>query len=298
MVAGESVVALAPAGGWIAGDPALPRTLALFTEWQVAFRALAPHSDAVARSPEGRRRVTSALTVEHEHLPPELVVDIMNATAFCPGTQPLIDTALREGDGLDAERITCPVRIVWGTADTLLPWPSTAARYRHEWLPHAEWIELDGVGHCPQLDVPVEAVQLISGSRRADARPPLRQSPRRWRGFGVRCEGSYGGSQPSVLRGRGAQGASRSRRATTRPKGATVARKRPNASDVQQMLSEFDAGNAEDVVSAGAEPGAEASLSPAQMHALRRSDRLTSAECVAHRERAAADPLRPKSRPS
>ena len=159
----QSVVALAPAGGWVAGDPALPQTLALFPEWQEALRALAPHADAIARTTEGRRRATAALTVRYEHLPAELVVDIMNATAFCPGTQPLIDTALREGYELDAERIACPVRVVWGTQDALLPWPSSAARYRHEWLPHADWVELDGVGHCPQLDVPLEASQLILG---------------------------------------------------------------------------------------------------------------------------------------
>jgi pimeloyl-ACP methyl ester carboxylesterase len=45
----------------------------------------------------------------------------------------------------------------------LLPWPSTAARYLHDWLPHADWIVLDGVGHCPQLDVPLETAQLILG---------------------------------------------------------------------------------------------------------------------------------------
>ena len=73
---------------------------------------------------------------------------------------------------------------------------------------------------------------------------------------------------------------------------------RPNASDVQQMLSDFDVGNAEDLVSAGAEPGADAALSPAQMHALRRTDRLTSAECVAHRERTAAVLTTPKREPS
>jgi pimeloyl-ACP methyl ester carboxylesterase len=28
---------------------------------------------------------------------------------------------------------------------------------------HADWIELDGVGHCPQLDVPLETAQLILG---------------------------------------------------------------------------------------------------------------------------------------
>jgi pimeloyl-ACP methyl ester carboxylesterase len=54
------------------------------------------------------------------------------------------------------------VRIVWGTEDRLLPWPA-AARYRAEWLPHADWVVLDDVGHCPQLDVPLEAAQLIIG---------------------------------------------------------------------------------------------------------------------------------------
>jgi hypothetical protein len=62
-----------------------------------------------------------------------------------------------------------------------------------------------------------------------------------------------------------------------------VARKRPTASDVRQVLSDFDAANAVDLVSAGAAPGADSALSPAQMRALRRSDRLTSAECSAHR---------------
>ena len=77
--------------------------------------------------------------------------------------RPLIDLARRDGWPLDAERITCPVRVVWGTADRLLAWPSAAARYRRELLPHADWVELDGVGHCPQLDVPLETAQLILG---------------------------------------------------------------------------------------------------------------------------------------
>ena len=58
------------------------------------------------------------------------------------------------------EPITCPVRVVWGTEDKLLPWPSAAARYRRE-LAHADWVVLDGVGHCPQLELPLEAAELI-----------------------------------------------------------------------------------------------------------------------------------------
>jgi hypothetical protein len=69
-----------------------------------------------------------------------------------------------------------------------------------------------------------------------------------------------------------------------------VARERPTASDVQQVLSDFDAGNAEDLVSAGATPGPDSTLSPSQMHALRRSDRLTSDECMAHRQRTESPP--------
>jgi hypothetical protein len=30
-------------------------------------------------------------------------------------------------------------------------------------LADADWVELDGIGHCPQLDVPLEAGQLIVG---------------------------------------------------------------------------------------------------------------------------------------
>jgi pimeloyl-ACP methyl ester carboxylesterase len=40
---------------------------------------------------------------------------------------------------LDAEAVTCPVRIVWGTDDRLLSWPQEAARYRSEWLPLADY---------------------------------------------------------------------------------------------------------------------------------------------------------------
>jgi pimeloyl-ACP methyl ester carboxylesterase len=74
----------------------------------------------------------------------------------------LIDNALAEGWPLEPDRVTCPLRIVWGTEDRLLPWPSAAERYRR-WFPQADWVELEGVGHCPQLDVPLETAQLILG---------------------------------------------------------------------------------------------------------------------------------------
>ena len=45
--------------------------------------------------------------------------------------------------------------------DALLPWPVAAARFRNDWLPLADWVVLDDVGHAPQMDVPLETAQLI-----------------------------------------------------------------------------------------------------------------------------------------
>jgi pimeloyl-ACP methyl ester carboxylesterase len=159
----RTVVALAPAGGWADGDGSYRQTLRAQSALHDQAKALAPHAEAVLASPEARRRATSLITTSFEHIPAELLAHQLRAVAACEAAPAMIDHALRASWHLDAERITCPVRIVWGTDDQLLPWPSAAARFQREWLPHADWVVLDGVGHCPQLDVPLETAQLILG---------------------------------------------------------------------------------------------------------------------------------------
>jgi pimeloyl-ACP methyl ester carboxylesterase len=157
----RTVVALAPAGGW--ADDAYKDVLGLQTELLGQMRAAAPHAASILATPEGRRRATRLLTVEYEHIPAELLEHQLLAGARChDAALAMIDHGLRHGWHVDAERVTCPVRIVWGTEDRLLPWPSAAARYR-AWFPQADWVELEGVGHAPQLDVPLETAQLILG---------------------------------------------------------------------------------------------------------------------------------------
>ena len=119
----RTVVALAPAGGWAEEDE--------------------DHRDVLA---------FQAGLLAHQ----------MRAVAACSAGPAMIENARRTGWPLDPELIACPVRIVWGTEDRLLEWPRAAARYRR-WLPNADWIELEGVGHAPQLDVPLETAQLILG---------------------------------------------------------------------------------------------------------------------------------------
>jgi pimeloyl-ACP methyl ester carboxylesterase len=126
-------------------------------------KATAPHADAIAASSRGRRAATRYITTSFEHIPAELLAHRLRGVANCSAALPLIDHALRHGWQLEPERITCPVRVVWGTEDRLLPWPSAAARSRSDWLPQADWVELEGVGHCPQLDRPLETAQLTLG---------------------------------------------------------------------------------------------------------------------------------------
>jgi pimeloyl-ACP methyl ester carboxylesterase len=159
----RTVVALSPAGGWANADEVFPELLRFQLELQHQVKALAPRAQATLATPAGRRRATQYLTVNYEHIPAELLVHQMLGVARCEAASARIDARPSEIWSLDAARIACPVRIVWGTADRLLPWPSAAARFRDDWLPNADWVELDDVGHCPQLDVPLEAAQLILG---------------------------------------------------------------------------------------------------------------------------------------
>jgi pimeloyl-ACP methyl ester carboxylesterase len=159
----KSVVALAPAGGWARGDESYLETLDFFVTMQDLLEQAAPHAAAIVSSPEGRRNITQYITTNFEHIPRDLLIHLMAGAASCTAMRPLVEYARRAGWSLDAERIACPVRVVWGTDDKLLSWPSAAERYRRDWLPHADWVELDGIGHCPQLDVPLETAQLILG---------------------------------------------------------------------------------------------------------------------------------------
>src|SRR4051794_10733258 len=127
----QSVVGLAPAGG-------------------------ADHAETLDRQERG-----VALSDFTTRELPEDVLFYLGAAVRACDKAPLIANAREHGWPLDAAKVRCPVRILWGMQDRLLPWPVAAERYRRSL--DAEWIELDGVGHAPQLDIPLETAQLISG---------------------------------------------------------------------------------------------------------------------------------------
>ena len=159
----RTVVALAPAGGWAPGDESYHELLRFQRGLLDMVKAAAPHAETILATREGRRRATRFQTVNFEHIPPELLAHQLRGVAAAQDAPALIEHALQRSWTLDAQGIACPVRIVWGIEDVLLPWPQAATRFRNDWLPHADWVELDGVGHCPQLDDPLVTAQLILG---------------------------------------------------------------------------------------------------------------------------------------
>ncbi len=158
----QTVTALAPAGGWVRGDESYRVTLRHFTDLREPTIKAAPFADSIVATPAGRRRCSAFVVERYEHIPADLLAHQIRGAAACTAVEPLVQQALEVGWNVDASRVTCPTRIVWGTADKLLPWPVAAARYEAD-LPAADWVVLDDVGHCPQLDIPLETSELILG---------------------------------------------------------------------------------------------------------------------------------------
>jgi pimeloyl-ACP methyl ester carboxylesterase len=157
----RTVTALAPAGGWPRDDPAIAAAISYFRATQMLLEQALPYAAELVATPEGRARGTEMYVSTAEHMSPELILHQMRGAADCPAVMPLIEHGESNGWELDAERVTCPVELVWGTGDRILVPPGATYRFRAEWLPQAEWVELEGAGHCPQLDHPLEVTQLI-----------------------------------------------------------------------------------------------------------------------------------------
>lgn len=155
----KTVVGLAPAGGWLPGDPTRRQTVSFFRMAQELLKDAAPRADEIASTPEGRARALAFMVEHPEHVPADLVAHQIRGAADCPIVMPLVEDTAEAGWD-DPGPIDAPVRIVWGTADKVLQWPNTAERFKTQ-LPDADWVILDGVGHLPQLDVPDRTAELI-----------------------------------------------------------------------------------------------------------------------------------------
>src|SRR6202000_3310748 len=107
----RSVVALAPAGGWVPDDPAIAETIRYFRAMAAMVRDAAPRADLIASTPEGPIRATIAYASNADHVSADLVAHLIRGAAACD-PEPLLAFAERDGWQTEPERVPCPLRFV------------------------------------------------------------------------------------------------------------------------------------------------------------------------------------------
>jgi pimeloyl-ACP methyl ester carboxylesterase len=153
----RSVMALAPAGGWAVADKAVDATFDHFAVIQAQLKAAAPHAEG------DRRRAASRDGVDHDHLRADPGrpdrYQILGVASWAVGAADRLRAAAAVGRRCGADQLTGADHLryrrpVAGVAVECRAVPSRLA-------PERRLGGTDGVGHCPQLDVPLETPQLI-----------------------------------------------------------------------------------------------------------------------------------------
>jgi pimeloyl-ACP methyl ester carboxylesterase len=167
----KSVVGLAPAGGWETGSKLGKRVIRFFANNYRLLRIGGPRADLIASRPRLRALALRDVVAHPGKLPAASAAQMIRGAYECPVYRTALASARREGLGDLPGPIPedVPVRIAWGTRDRILRWPAYSERFRTP-IPHAEWIELAGLGHLPMWDDPeLTARTILDFTQRVDA---------------------------------------------------------------------------------------------------------------------------------
>jgi pimeloyl-ACP methyl ester carboxylesterase len=158
----RSVVAISPGGGWRPDDTAeAQRIVRWFTRNQRVARASLPRLEAIMRRPATRRIALRDVMTRGELVPPAEAAQLVRSSLRCTVVDDVF-AAIRSGQALirDLDRIGCPVRVVWGDRDRILPLPKHGPRFRDE-VPGVDFHVMRGVGHTPMWDDPGQVARAI-----------------------------------------------------------------------------------------------------------------------------------------
>jgi pimeloyl-ACP methyl ester carboxylesterase len=155
-----SVVAVCPAGGWDSGSREERAVLRFFRTNDRLLRVGGPMLASVARNPRLRRVALRDLVAHPERVSAAEALTMFAGAAGCSVTKDALELAGTEGAFDDLGPIDCPVRILYGTRDRIVRWPSHYVRMKRI-LPDAEYVELADMGHLPMWDDPQELARRI-----------------------------------------------------------------------------------------------------------------------------------------
>ena len=151
----RSVVAISPGGGWEEHDTAeTERIIRWFTRTQRLGRATARYTPRVMRRPGMRRMALRDVMTRGDQVPAEDAVALARSSIRCSVVDDVFET-IRCGSArvVDLDRIGCPVLVLWGDRDRILPMKRHADRFRRE-IPGVDFRVLRGAGHTPMWDAP------------------------------------------------------------------------------------------------------------------------------------------------
>jgi pimeloyl-ACP methyl ester carboxylesterase len=158
----HTVVAISPGGLGTPRENRRTRRITLMLR-RVAPVAL-PAAGPLVRTSAGRRLFCSTTAARPQMLSPSQARAETRAFVDSQGVEQMMDWFVAHR----AEQIrdvTCPVTVVWGTKDQILP-VRQAERFREQ-IPHAEIRILDGLGHVPMSDDPaLVASTILEGTAR------------------------------------------------------------------------------------------------------------------------------------
>jgi pimeloyl-ACP methyl ester carboxylesterase len=145
----ESVVAISPAGFGSELENRISK-LNLLTQRAIT-RAIAPVAESAMGSTAARTAALQTACARPWRMTPQQAAGVITGYARASGLRQTIGPLFVERPR-ELERIRCPVSVLWGTRDLILP-VSGAARVRDR-IPHAEVERLPGLGHLPMFDDP------------------------------------------------------------------------------------------------------------------------------------------------
>jgi pimeloyl-ACP methyl ester carboxylesterase len=155
-----SVVAVCPAGGWEPGSRHERAILRYFRRnarlLQVGRRWL----PIIARRPRLRALAMRELVADPSRVSAADAMAMMEGAAECAIADDAVTAARNQSLFGDLGDIDCPVRILYGTRDVLVRWPSHFEKMRRI-LPQAEYLALRGLGHLPMWDDPATVARMI-----------------------------------------------------------------------------------------------------------------------------------------
>jgi pimeloyl-ACP methyl ester carboxylesterase len=169
-----SAVAIAPGGGWECGSVEERRLLRSFRRMGALVRLGGPLAPLLSRVGVARRLALRKVVSRPGKLTPEQAAFLIRAPSRCAAFHDVLLRLPNEPEPAPMNEPSCPMRIVWGSRDELLPMRGYSERWRRL-LPYAEWIVVDGAGHVPMYDDPDRIAELIlevTTAPRADISSP------------------------------------------------------------------------------------------------------------------------------